>query len=288
MIAAFGQKGYVTDVISVTTKVFYLPSSEGAFYNTRNSRDEAEICSEADSEKFFLRDNMVTNVRNVSEFLGLIFGKLYGIVFETPLSRLYEELTTLKIRTSLGTSQPFAAVMPEDQLNQILPSGYVGNGVADDSKMLRSLYDILYRGDQDQKLVIIHDFMTHAPYNMDENGAPTGHGNSIKPMDYYPQHVFSAKVLVGMVDMILAADPYAVIVIQSDHGEGAASEEEIKSAFGEDADAPELWNGTMSAIRVPEKYRTGEEHYATETPLNISRYLVNSFVGQNYEYLPSN
>lgn len=44
----------------------------------------------------------------------------------------------------------------------------------------------------------------------------------------------------------------------------------------------------MSAIRVPEKYQTGEEHYAMENPLNISRYLVNSFVGRNYEYLPAN
>ena len=85
--------------------------------------------------------------------------------------------------------------------------------------------------------------------------------------------------------MILEVDPDAVIVIQADHGLHGNTEEDFKKAFGPDADPIELWNSTMSAIRVPEKFRTGEEHYAMENPLNISRYLVNSFVGRNYDYL---
>ncbi|MBQ9582101.1 MAG: hypothetical protein IJR21_07005, partial [Synergistaceae bacterium] len=69
-------------------------------------------------------------------------------------------------------------------------------------------------------------------------------------------------------------------------------EQEFKAAFPDKFNsntAKELWNSTMSAIRVPDKFKTGEEHYALNNPLNITRYLVNNFVGaNNYEYLSPN
>ena len=73
--------------------------------------------------------------------------------------------------------------------------------------------------------------------------------------------------------------------LQADHGLHGCKEIALKEAFGEDAVAAELWNQVFSAIRVPDQYKNGEEHYAYENPLNISRYLVNSFVGRNYKYL---
>jgi hypothetical protein len=76
----------------------------------------------------------------------------------------------------------------------------------------------------------------------------------------------------------------AVIVLQGDHGLHGNSEAEITDTFGKDAVAP-IWNQVMSALRVPEKYQNGDETYALENPLNMSRYLVNAFVGRNYRYI---
>lgn len=287
MIMAFCQKGYISNVISSASDIYYPALSGGAFYSIENDRDEVELSSEANMDKLVLLQNIRQNMRGVSEFLAWIFEKLYAIAFLAPPSQWFEELLT---PTSVGTSQPFSADIPEDQLKQILPDiqNYIPNSQYE-SKMVRSLYDILYGGgSQDPKLVIIHDFMTHGPFFYDENGALTDHVQSYDVMDYYPQHVFSTKVLIDMIDMILEVDPDAVIVIQADHGLRFITEESAKAAFGEDVDVLELRNSTMSAIRVPEKYQTGEEQYALENPLNMSRYLVNSFVGQNYEYLPPN
>ena len=66
------------------------------------------------------------------------------------------------------------------------------------------------------------------------------------------------------------------------------TQEDFTAAFGEEAKAEELWNCVISAIRVPEQYQNGEEQFAASNPLNMSRYLVNRFVGKNYEYLPAN
>jgi hypothetical protein len=87
-----------------------------------------------------------------------------------------------------------------------------------------------------------------------------------------------------MIDEILERDPDAVIVLQGDHGLHGNSEAEITDTFGKDAVAP-IWNQVMSALRVPEKYQNGDETYALENPLNMSRYLVNAFVGRNYRYI---
>ena len=292
MVAAFDKKGYVLDVISSDFDVYYTPMPDRAFYNISNSRDEKIICGEEALKEWIRPSNMLGNVEQISGFLSQIFGKVYKMIFLTPLSQWFKELTMVGSSDRLADiadtgSQPFTAKMPEEQLRQIFP--YLGSSDTE-SKSVRSLYDILYGKEQDlsQKLIIIHDDMPHYPFVIDENGKRTDHMDSMNPMNYYPQHIFSTKVLIDMIDMILEVDPDAVIVIQSDHGLHGNTEEDFKAAFGEDADALELWNGTMSAIRVPEKYQTGEEHYAVENPLNMSRYLVNSFVGENYEYLPPN
>lgn len=286
MVAAFGKKGYTISAITPSA-AYYVPLAGGAYYNIEFSddRNEVNICSEADFENQIQQRSIRTNTDQISGFLGMLFDKLYKMVFITPPSRWHKELLGYE---TIGTSKPFTSEMPKEQINQIIPSAYVRSGWSNDRKMIRSLYDILHGEAQDPKLVIIQDLMPHGPFEMDENGLLTGHGDSYNPTDYYPQHVFSAKVLTDMIDMILAVDPDAVIVVQADHGLHMTEEEDFKAAFGEDADALELWNGTMSAICVPKKYQTGEEHYAVENPLNISRYLVNSFVGQNYEYFPSN
>ena len=46
----------------------------------------------------------------------------------------------------------------------------------------------------------------------------------------------------------------------------------------------EIRNSVISAIYIPDKYKNGDEEYL-DNPFNISRYIVNNYVGNNYEYL---
>ncbi|MBN1892266.1 MAG: hypothetical protein JW780_05740 [Clostridiales bacterium] len=132
---------------------------------------------------------------------------------------------------------------------------------------------------------VLMDLMFHYPYVFDENGNRPSTISVHDSRNYHGQHVFFSKVLINIIDMILDSDPDAVIVLQSDHGMNTHLDSELIDHFRQDPQPVcELRNSTMSAIRVPEKYRNGEEKYAMSNPLNISRYLVNNYVGENYEY----
>ena len=128
---------------------------------------------------------------------------------------------------------------------------------------------------------------THTPFEVNENGVVV-HENSTNVMDYMPTYEYASKVILSLTDTIVSHDPNAVIVVQGDHGLHGNTQEDFTAAFGEEAKAEELWNCVISAIRVPEQYQNGEEQFAASNPLNMSRYLVNRFVGKNYEYLPAN
>lgn len=135
-------------------------------------------------------------------------------------------------------------------------------------------------------LFIIPESAAHNPFDYNEDGQRV-HVNNMNVLDYPPQHRYAEKILLYAIDAILSKDPDAVIILQADHGLHGNIESEFKEAFGDEAVATELWNQVFSAIRIPEKYRNGEEAYAESNPLNITRYLVNRFVGKNYEYLPA-
>lgn len=109
----------------------------------------------------------------------------------------------------------------------------------------------------------------HFPYQYNADGSENPNDTDIH--SYGPQHVYSAQVLLNLVDMILERDPDAVIVLQADHGLHGETEQTIAAAFGEDAVLP-IWNGVLSAIRVPPAVQSGAEHYALEDPLNMARY----------------
>ncbi|NLW88199.1 MAG: hypothetical protein GXY43_00510 [Clostridiaceae bacterium] len=131
--------------------------------------------------------------------------------------------------------------------------------------------------------------MFHDPYLFDANGNRKESFLLEDAKNYHDQHVYFSKVLIRMIDMILEKDPDAVIILQADHGMNTHYDWELDFSFGKGGyDLLELRNSTMSAIRIPEKHRNGEEIYTMITPLNLSRYLVNRFVGQNYAYLETN
>jgi len=203
--------------------------------------------------------------------------KVESLNFNNPY---FEKIAQFFIRKFLG--QDYQAHISNDKLKKVFMNGYKAS---DSTSFAAGLYDTLYGNYSTPKLTIIHDLTAHHPFIHAEDGAIIHDSNNMNPLDYYPQHVYAGKILISTIDMILEKDPDAVIAIQADHGLHGNTEEEFKAAFGDKADAKELWNSTMSALRVPPEYKTGEEHYALETPLNMTRYLVNSFVGKNYEYV---
>ena len=136
------------------------------------------------------------------------------------------------------------------------------------------------------KLVVYNHEVAHYPYIYDRNGNLRNvDKKNTDPENYPEQHRFSAAFLRRMITRIVESDPDAVIVVQADHGLHGTTEAQIYRAFGKGAVPADLWNHTISAVRVPLKYRNGNEERMRNSPLNISRYLINSFVGRgNYEY----
>ncbi len=133
------------------------------------------------------------------------------------------------------------------------------------------------------KLVYIQNLIPHNFFNHDENGMYR-HTESEYDMSLYcPQAKYAEKIMLGTIDMILERDPDAVIVIQGDHGVHLFEREELASQGFTDDQMLEMNYSTVSAVRIPEKYGALREPL---DPLDITRYLVNHFVGQgNYAYL---
>lgn len=111
-----------------------------------------------------------------------------------------------------------------------------------------------------------------------------GHGNHSYRIDIYPTaYHYAGSVMINMIDMILEQNPNAVIVLQSDHGFHLhATQRQLLENGLTEAEVAHLQNSVMSAVRIPEQYGGLVEPL---DPRNITRELVNRFVGQNYQLL---
>jgi hypothetical protein len=147
-----------------------------------------------------------------------------------------------------------------------------------------SLYDILMRSSP--RFVIFNFNMPHRPFYYDEFGNYDAVGAN-DPSRYPAHHKFCAKTLLKYIDLILESDPDAVIVLQADHGLHRQEREDIMEMFSVTADeALALWHSVMSAVRIPSEAKTPDTLLVLSDPRNISRYLINNYVGQNYDYIP--
>ena len=101
---------------------------------------------------------------------------------------------------------------------------------------------------------------------------------------YLVAHEYAGNVMINMIDMILEQDSDAVIVLQADHGfhTRPTQMQLLADGFTEE-EVANLHNSVMSAVRIPEQYGSLDEPLH---PLNITRELVNRFVGENYQLLP--
>ena len=97
--------------------------------------------------------------------------------------------------------------------------------------------------------------------------------------DLYPLAFYYAhRTMIEKIDIILAHRPDAVIVVQSDHGMHYAETQNQMRNLGyfEQIIRYQLLS-VLSSVRIPSPHDK-----QTIAPLNVSRVLINRFVGENF------
>jgi len=93
-----------------------------------------------------------------------------------------------------------------------------------------------------------------------------------------------ARRALDYVDTVFEENPNAVIILQADHGFHSQLTQSHLLNQGYSLDQViELNHSVFSAVRIPPEYGVLDAPIA---PLNITRELVNRFVGENYTLLP--
>ena len=112
-------------------------------------------------------------------------------------------------------------------------------------------------------------------------------GNTEKRIDLYPfAYAAITAAMFRAIDEIRQANPSAVIILQSDHGFHMADTQLHLDDIGMPRETSLLLSHSVfSAVFLPEAYGGLS---APIHPLNITRLLVNRFVGENYEMLERN
>ena len=261
---AFEGKGYLSQTFG-NVNIWFPPVSNRVY----TSDDKHAVLLETSDE---INERYLPIIR-ADELVALLTG-----VPETTFLNLMLKLSERGWFQFGMRSKELTHTLTKEQLNELAK----GKKLLSKSRlMLQAINDSTYV--EQRTFDIVFYWMAHFPFDLDENGNPN-RGDSGDIHAYAGQHRYAADMLIVMLDQILARDPDAVIVLQGDHGLHGQSREQITAAFGEEAVLP-IWNQVMSALRVPEKYKSGEESFALSNPLNMSRYLVNSFVGRNYAYV---
>lgn len=264
-IRAFESAGYTSHIIAElssyfypTTDFFYFPSGYAAHTKLGEKNSELSL--------------LLIDYIQLEEFLN-IFVPALGVL----LPYVWDRSNIIKDETIMKP------VLTEEELQHTLLSN---DGILKYAYIANALKYSLTGNTP--RLTVVFSPIAHYPYYFNKDGTVFAEKKNMEIMSYPAQHRYAAKVLINLVDMILRKDPNAVIVLQSDHGLHGNKEEEFAKYFRNTNCAIDLWNSVMSAMRVPEQFRNGEESYALSNPLNMSRYVVNNFGGRNYKYISKN
>ena len=150
-------------------------------------------------------------------------------------------------------------------------------------KIVNSLEDARSK-DNNPKIYFIDNILMHMNWNYDENGKFI-RDNNVDLNDYDDTYIYTTKVLLEFIKYIRENDSDSVIIIQGDHGIHVLENNVLEKYYGvKGEEILDVRNSTISTISVPEEYKNGDEDYLSN-PLNISRYLINNYIGDNYEYI---
>lgn len=279
-IGAFEAAGYTTNTVALMDQYFF-PTTD-RFYFPVDPNNNINFV-------FSIYNNSPFDLAQTSQLSKTKAGKMIAAAetdtFLRAFFRLGFELNSIGALSEKSfDTEHLDSILSDEALQNIFPDSEPAR--LQHSYFVNALAYILEETPEVQpQFSVLMDLMFHYPYVFDENGNRPSTISVHDSRNYHGQHVFFSKVLINIIDMILETDPDAVIILQSDHGMNTHLDSELIDHFRQDPHPVyELRNSTMSAIRVPEKYQNGEEDYAMENPLNISRYIINNFVGKNYEY----
>jgi hypothetical protein len=253
LIAAFNAKGYVTNTLSGFDTHFWPTTT---YYFTQRK----------------VITNEVDTIQNPQTFKSK--AELYQLQ-----SLLYTSCMPVALLTQLFTGDNVTVFDNDNEKNKIFGKEYRG----DDAWQIDTLNQVFT--EPAPHFTIIHNVLAHYPFALSESGASVFRTEleNLNPVNYPPQHHYAAKVYLGYIDLILEHDPDAVIILQADHGLHAEeTREALLIAGGTDEDVRIMQNSVMSAVRIPQQWGGLDTPL---DPLNISRILINRFVGENYTLL---
>jgi hypothetical protein len=134
------------------------------------------------------------------------------------------------------------------------------------------------------KFVLSHLVITHEPYVHNEDGSFTGR-EQVEELgwteSYRRQLVYANTRLLGIVDRIIAADPDAIILLQSDEGpfpDRIAVNDRLDWPDASDTEI-EQKTGILFALRVPGADLEAEGFHDRITPVNAFRMIFNARFG---------
>lgn len=278
-IAAFQQKGYETTTIGLTEWWYFYPTTDRFYAITHHNNPSQDAMN---SVPYILANSSSNNEYQMQAMsLAALLAGSNGEAFCKWLLNYDPEAAAADEKAQAEVHVPLTYEF-EGAMNVLLGSEEAAKYHL---PLLTSLNDSLITSQENTpQLTVVHYLLAHSPYLFDENGNLTDGDTGLS--NYYSHYKYASRVLVNMIDMILTKDPDAVIVLQADHGIAIPAEQWLADNTDDAVSNPYfITNSVLSAIRIPEKYKTGEEKYALANPLNISRYAVNNFVGKNYEYI---
>ena len=266
---SFSQKGYAIDVIGLHNSRYLLGPADRFYANPNHYNPQRDVL-EAGHYPFLLQD-----INRMDYFRRDSFANLLTLLFDDSLARTSGSvlLPVTPIYTPVDTALP--ARMAEKMFfdNQKAMLYY--------SPMLQSLYDMLQTESQ-PRFMFMHNTMPHFAFAFNRKGA-TEYSDAFDVRNYPAHHAFAFDTLMNMVDMVLEQNPDAVIFLVADHGIHVM-EAQVAELFGRESQQ-EIWNSVFYAVRIPEKWDDSPDMHALMDPRNAGRYLVNTFVGENYEYM---
>lgn len=261
LLEAFGDAGYYRQTISIFGRYFFPTVERFIYPDGKGIKELGEISQE--------------QIEQIAEYKDL-----QGFLHQAAMPLEILQLKLWNMDEEKNHAFNLKPPLTDDKVKDILLSDA---GVIDYGYMINGLASSLQVKNK-PKFTLVMNLIPHYPYQFNETGEDIHGPVNLNLSDFPPHYKYAAETLCNMVDMILSDDPDAVIILQADHGLHGNTAQEIRDYFAEIDYDLDIWNNVMSAVRIPEAFKTGEENVLHD-PRNIARYLVNNYVGQNYTYL---
>jgi len=259
LIKAFETTGYQVHQIIGSAGKWFFPTTIS--YYLQDGRLDNNMANVLLCTQFYRLDNLINCVRGTTPLI--VIPKKYIDFYYRQYYFKRLNLTSVKI-------------------SDIDTTGIYGNLYSKNRLKISALSETFEK--PSPRMVIINVTSAHYPFILDEDGSTINRKtkkDSLDIQNYPPQHRYTGRYLITLIDFILANDPDAIIVAQGDHGlHSSSSSDQILAAGGTVDDVRLIYNQVMSAVRIPDKWGGLD---VPLDPLNITRVLVNRYVGQNYE-----